>query len=154
MSGLPTELCFCFPRHIVLQVLSSSKVCILVGLNFTNIAQNFIISIYSIVIFNITKVQFCATIVQQNFKNIRKHMIHQKTKPRKINVLQGFVITYDSLKRRVQDLNLRAGTTGSPDFESGALPLCQLSITSFIIKGSWESCNNHLTGGYTLSWIT
>ena len=41
-------------------------------------------------------------------------------------------------------MNLRAGTTGSPDFESGALPLCQLSTTLLIIKGSWESCNNHL----------
>ena len=38
------------------------------------------------------------------------------------------------IKRRVQDLNLRAGTTGSPDFESGALPLCQLSITVLIIS--------------------
>ena len=31
-------------------------------------------------------------------------------------------------------MNLRAGTTGSPDFESGALPLCQLSITVLIIS--------------------
>lgn len=36
--------------------------------------------------------------------------------------------------RRVQDLNLRAKEKlGSPDFESGALPLCQLSATKDII---------------------
>ena len=43
-------------------------------------------------------------------------------------------------KRRVQDLNLRAGITGSPDFESGALPLCQLSITGIIVPANIPHC--------------
>ncbi|MFK5704821.1 hypothetical protein ACI3E1_00005, partial [Ligilactobacillus sp. LYQ139] len=50
------------------------------------------------------KLKVCAHDVHSFCKNIRKHMIHQKTKSRKINVLRGFMITYDSLKRGVQNV--------------------------------------------------
>ena len=56
------------------------------------------------------------------------HLIKQKTSDPKYGI-RDFIIL-----RRVQDLNLRACyKTGSSDFESDALPLCQLSIDKVCI---------------------
>ncbi len=56
-----------------------------------------------------------------------------------------YIIYINPILRRVQDLNLRAGyKAGSPDFESGALPLCQLSMRHYLnIHLNSSKCNSH-----------